>query len=79
MFYVLDILDCAAIYSISYLLRENTKYFFDVGGDNQQPQLHLENCNRSFEIGKIINDTAASEVNVPRSGYNTSSSLCAQR
>ena len=56
MFYVLDIFDCNAICSISYLLRENPKYFFDVGGDNQQPRFHMGDCDRNFEIGKIIDD-----------------------
>ena len=41
MFYDLDILDCAAVCSISYLLRENTKYFVDVAGDNQQPRIYI--------------------------------------
>ena len=64
MFYVLDILDCAAICSISYLLRENLKYFFDVGGDNQQPRLHMGDCDGKFEIGKIISDATTIEVKV---------------
>ena len=62
MFYVLDILDCAAICSISYLLLENTKYFFDVGGDNQQPRLDMGDCDGNFEIGKITDDATAIEV-----------------
>ena len=62
MFYVLDILNCAAICSISYLLRENPKYFFDVGGDNQQPRLHIGDCDGNFEIGKIIDDATTIEV-----------------
>ena len=64
MFYVLDILDCAAIFSISYLLRENPKYFFDVGGDNKQPRLHMGDWDGNFEIGKIIDDATTVEVKV---------------
>ena len=64
MFYVLNILDCTAIYSISYLLRENPKYFFDVVGDNQQPRHHMGDCDENFEIGKIIDDTTTIEVKV---------------
>ena len=64
MFYVLDILDFTAICSISYLLRENPKYFFDVVGDNQQPQLHMGDCNRNFEIGKIMDEATTIEVKV---------------
>ena len=48
MFYVLDILDCAAICSISCLLQENQKYF----------------CDGNFEIGKIIDDATTIEVKV---------------
>ena len=64
MFYVLDILDCDARCSISYLLRKNPKYFFDVGGDNQQSRLHMGDCNGNFEIGKIIDDATKIEVKV---------------
>ena len=64
MVYVSDILDCAAICSISYLLRENPKYFFDAGSDNQQPRLHMGDCDGNFEIGKIIDDATTIEVKV---------------
>ena len=62
-FYVLDILDCAAICFMPYLLLENPKYFFDVGGD-QYPRLIFEDYNGNFAIGKIIEDTAIFEVKV---------------
>ena len=63
MFYVLDILECTAICSVSYLLRENPKHFFDVGGDNQQPRFHMGDCDGNFEIGKI-DDATTIEVKV---------------
>ena len=47
-----------------YLLRENPKYFFDVDGDNQQPRLHMGDCDRNFEIGKVIDDATTIEVKV---------------
>ena len=62
-FYVLDILDCAAICFMSYLLWENPKYFFDVGGD-QYPRLMSGDYNGNFAIGKIIDDTTIFEVKV---------------
>ena len=64
MFYVLDIFDCSAICSISYLLRGNPKYFFDVGSANQQPQLHMGDSNLNFEIVKIVDDVTTIEVKV---------------
>ena len=64
MFYVLDILECTAICSVSYLLRENPKHFFDVGNDNHQPQLHMGDCHGNFEIDKIIDDATTIEVKV---------------
>ena len=64
MFYVLDILDCAKICSISYLLPGNPKHFFDVVGDNQQLRIHMEDCEGYFEIGKTIDDATAIEMKV---------------
>ena len=64
MFCVLDILHCAAICSISYLLQEHLEYFFDVDGDNQQPRLHVGDCDGNFEIGKISGDSTTIEVKV---------------
>ena len=49
---------------MSYLLREKSKCFFDVGGDNQQPQFKMGDCNGNFEISKIIDDATAIEVKV---------------
>ena len=46
------------------MLRENPKYFFDAGGDDQQPRLHMEDCDGIFEIGKIIDDATTIEVKV---------------
>ena len=63
MFYILDILECAAICSMSHLLQENPKYFFDIAGDNKQPQLHMGHCNGNFKISKTI-DTTTIEVKV---------------
>ena len=39
-------------------------FFFDVGGDNQQPRLHMGDCDGNFEIGKIIDDATTIEVKV---------------
>ena len=64
MFYVLNALDYATIYSISYLLPEKPKYFFDVDGDNNQLLLHMENCAGNFEIKKVIDDATTIEVKV---------------
>ena len=63
MFYILDILECAAICSMSYLLQENPKYFFDIAGDNKQPRFHMGHCNGNFKISKTI-DTTTIEVKV---------------
>ena len=63
MFYILDILECAAKCSMSYLLQENPKYFFDIAGDNKQPRLHMGHCNGNFKISKTI-DTTTIEVKV---------------
>ena len=49
------------------LLRENPKYFLDVGGDNQQPRLHMGDYDGNFEIGKIINDATTVDVKVESS------------
>ena len=56
---------------MSYLRQENPKYFFDVGGDNQQPRLHMEGFDGSFEIGKIIGDATTTEVKVESYTLNT--------
>ena len=62
MFYVLDDLDYATIYSISYLWWKNPNYFFDVDGDYNQLLLHMEYCDRNFEIRKVIDDATTIEV-----------------
>ena len=41
-----------------------SEVFFDVDGDNQQPRLHMGDCDGNFEIGKIIDDATAIEVKV---------------
>ena len=55
MFYVLDILDYAAICSMSYLLWENPKYF---------SRFHMGNCTGNFEFGEIIDDATTFKVKV---------------
>ena len=46
------------------MLRENTKYFFDVGGDNQQHRLRMGDSDGNIDIGKIIDDATRIEVKV---------------
>lgn len=41
---------------MSYPLREDLRCFFDVDYNNQQPRLHMEDCDGNFEIDKIIDD-----------------------
>ena len=47
---------------MSYLLQEDPKYFFDVGGDNQQHRFHMGDCDGNFKIGKVIEDATTIEV-----------------
>lgn len=63
MFYVLDILNCAAICSMPCLLREDPN-FFDICNDNQQPQLPIGDCDRNFEIGKTTDEAKSLEVKI---------------
>ena len=48
---------------MSYLLWENPKYFFDVGGD-QYSRLMFGDYNGNFAVSKIIDDTTIFEVKV---------------
>ena len=38
--------------------------FFYVGGENQQPWLHMGNCHENFEIRKIIDNATTIKVKV---------------
>ena len=49
---------------MSYLLRKNPKNIFDVGGDNQQSQMHMGDCDGNFEISKIIDDVTTIDLKV---------------
>ena len=41
-----------------------SEVFFDVGGDNQQPRLHMRYGDGNFEIDKFIDDATSIEMKV---------------
>ena len=41
-----------------------SEVFFDAGGDNQQPRIHMGGCDGNFEMSKVIDDATTIEVKV---------------